>query len=546
MTPDTPPPDLTGRTIGEFQVLRKLGAGGMGQVYLARQLSLKRDVALKILRDDLSANPTALRRFQAEAEAVARVTHANIVQVFAVGEHEGLRYMALEFVDGRNLRDYLARKGPPDLPLALSIIRQVAAALQRASEIGIVHRDIKPENILVTKKAEVKVTDFGLSRYFAADAQPLNLTQSGMTLGTPLYMSPEQVQGQPVDHRSDIYSLGVTSYHLLAGQPPFRGSTAFEVAVQHVQNEPAPLSSLRPDLPADLCNIVQKMMAKKSDDRYQTARDVIRDLAKVQKGVAVGVPMPNFSGTATPVFASGGSSSQPVIVANSGLTGASSTGPATYLPTLPPPTSGARFARFVAGLCFLLLLGAFGWMIAEQLTRTAVPESIAGGGLPARRPPQPVVSSRERELTAVIQSRATRPGEVVDAAIELGLLYTAERRLDDAEKVFADLERERFDRPGGGKAAASPAVLAGRLGQAIVLAYRDQAKESNDLFESTLSGPPRLPPVQVEKFFVSHPGFARATAEAVNRNADNLNLPRLPERLEWLRTPSGIVRGPRG
>ena len=126
--------------------------------------------------------------------------------------------MVLEYVEGRNLRDYLARKGPPDLPVTLSIIRQVALALQKAHEEGIVHRDIKPENILVTRKVEVKVTDFGLSRFFAGATPALNLTQSGVTLGTPLYMSPEQVQGKPVDHRSDIYSLGVTCYHLLAGR----------------------------------------------------------------------------------------------------------------------------------------------------------------------------------------------------------------------------------------------------------------------------------------------------------------------------------------
>ena len=182
------PQDLTDRRVGDYQVLRKLGQGAMGQVYLARQLSLKREVALKILRSDHAANPVALQRFQAEAEAVAQLTHPNIVQVFAVGEHDGLRYIALEYVDGRNLRDYLARKGAPELPLALSILRQVAAALQRAGEVGLVHRDVKPENIMITRKAEVKVADFGLSRYFAGGgvggAEPLHLTQSGMTLGT--------------------------------------------------------------------------------------------------------------------------------------------------------------------------------------------------------------------------------------------------------------------------------------------------------------------------------------------------------------------------
>ncbi|MGL4422425.1 MAG: serine/threonine-protein kinase, partial [Gemmataceae bacterium] len=145
---DSSPPDLTGRTLGDFHIRRLLGRGGMGQVYLAQQLSLKRQVALKFLRTDLMQNETALKRFQAEAEAVARINHPNIVQVYAIGEHDGLRYMALEYVEGRNLRHYLEKKGPPELPVALAILRQTAAALARASELGIVHRDIKPENIL--------------------------------------------------------------------------------------------------------------------------------------------------------------------------------------------------------------------------------------------------------------------------------------------------------------------------------------------------------------------------------------------------------------
>jgi serine/threonine-protein kinase len=144
----------------------------MGQVYLARQASLKREVALKLLRGELSANPTALARFEAEAQAVAKLNHPNVVHIHQIGEADGLRFMVLEFVDGRNLRDHLARKGPPDLPVTLSVMRQVLLALETAHEQGIVHRDIKPENILVTRKVEVKVTDFGLSRFFAARNRP--------------------------------------------------------------------------------------------------------------------------------------------------------------------------------------------------------------------------------------------------------------------------------------------------------------------------------------------------------------------------------------
>src|SRR5262249_2315215 len=154
--------DLSCRSLGEFHLLRLLGQGGMGQVYVAEQTSLKRKVALKIMRTDVSANETSFQRFKAEAEALARITHTNIGQAYALGEEAGVHYMALEYVEGRNLKQYLSRRGTPDIPLALSIMRQVAAALQRASELGIVHRDIKPENILLTRRGEVKVADFGL------------------------------------------------------------------------------------------------------------------------------------------------------------------------------------------------------------------------------------------------------------------------------------------------------------------------------------------------------------------------------------------------
>ena len=507
---DPPPPDLTGRTLGDFHVLRKLGQGGMGQVYLARQLSLKRDVALKLLAADLADNPTALKRFQAEAEAVARATHANIVQVYAVGESDGLRYMALEYVAGRNLRDYLDRKGPPDLPVSLSIIRQVAAALQRASELGLVHRDIKPENVLVTKRAEVKVTDFGLSRYVAGGDKPLNLTKSGMTLGTPLYMAPEQVQGKPVDHRSDIYSFGVTCYHLLAGRPPFRGATAFDVAAMHVRDDPPPLAGERPDLPADLCAMVHKMMAKRPEDRYQSARDVIRDVAKLQRGLPVGLPPPS-------------------------LTAASASGLVPMLPP-PPPTNWGRWLVRIVAVGGLAALGWWGYALAHP---AADPTPPAGPGLPDIRLAEPIVTARERELTAKIGSRSSSPTEVFDATLDLGLLFVGERRFDEADKLFKKLEQER---PTGKlPGAAATVTAAAQLGQAVVLAHRDKAKESNDLFERNVFGRPRS--LVLEKFLLGHPDFAQAVAEALARNADNLGAAKLPDRLEWLRTPAGLARG---
>ncbi|MEX2142457.1 MAG: serine/threonine-protein kinase [Pirellulales bacterium] len=273
--------DLSGRQLGDYRILRRLGRGGMADVYLAEQTSLRRQVALKVLKREFSSDDTYVRRFHFEAQAAAALVHANIVQIYEVGRVESYHYIAQEYVQGYNLRELMTRRGLPEPKLALSIMRQVTAALARAAEQGVIHRDIKPENIMLTKDGEVKVADFGLAR-ITGNGKSLNLTQVGITMGTPLYMSPEQVEGRSLDTRSDLYSLGVTCYHMLAGEPPFRGETALAVAIQHVRSEPERLESLRADLPAGLCRVVHKMMAKEPQQRFQHPREVLRELRSLQ------------------------------------------------------------------------------------------------------------------------------------------------------------------------------------------------------------------------------------------------------------------------
>ncbi len=275
--------DLTGQTLGDYQVERVLGKGGMGEVYLARQLSLNRPVALKVLRPELTSNKTYLSRFETEATAVAKLNHPNIVHIYQLGLADNVRFIAMEYVHGTTLRDYLHKKGALDFPLALSIMRQASLAIGAAGEIGLIHRDIKPENLLLTRKGQVKIADFGLCR--DQDASAINLTQPGVTMGTPAYMSPEQAQGYPLDHRSDLYSLGVTFYHMLAGVPPFRGETPMAVALKHVKDAPARLSVHRPDIPPDLDKLVLKLMAKAREDRYQTSAELLRDLTKIREAM---------------------------------------------------------------------------------------------------------------------------------------------------------------------------------------------------------------------------------------------------------------------
>ena len=271
------PFDLTGLTVGEFHLLRRLGKGGMAEVWLAEQTSLRRQVAVKILRPDFVADASYVKRFRHEATAAGSLNHPNIVQVYMVGEQDGIHFIAQEYVQGRNLKEFITRKGPLEVPIALHILKQVAAALQVAATSGIVHRDIKPENVLLTKKGEAKVADFGLAQ-LSLHGEKVALTQVGVTMGTPLYMSPEQVNGKPLDARSDIYSMGVMAWHMLTGRPPFTGETALAVAVKHLNEVPPSLKEARPDVPPGVVALIERMMSKKKEDRPVDALAVANDL----------------------------------------------------------------------------------------------------------------------------------------------------------------------------------------------------------------------------------------------------------------------------
>lgn len=279
-----PSRDLSGKILGDFRVERLIGRGGMGEVYLAKQISLNRAVALKVLLPEWLSRPSYKARFEIEATAVARLNHPNIVQVYALGEEDGAHYIAMEYVEGMNLREYLIRKGTLELPLALSVMRQSANAIGAAGEIGLIHRDLKPENLLLTRKGRIKVADFGLCRDMDSDRH--HVTQQGTTMGTPLYMSPEQAQGLAMDHRSDLYSLGVTYYHMLTGEPPFRADTALALALKHVRDQPVSLRVRRPEIPEELDRLVLKLLEKRPEDRYQSAAEMLVDLAKIRQLVA--------------------------------------------------------------------------------------------------------------------------------------------------------------------------------------------------------------------------------------------------------------------
>lgn len=271
--------DLTGQTIGNYLVLRRLGSGGMADVYLAEQQSLGRQVALKTLDAHLARDATYVARFNNEARAAAQLVHPNIVQIYEVARAGAIHFIAQEYVRGNNLGELVARHGSLAPARVLDILRQATAALAKAAELGIVHRDIKPENLLLSHEGQLKIADFGLARIENADRQ--TLTQVGVALGTPLYMSPEQIEGNSVDVRSDLYSLGVTCYHLLAGRPPYHGETALAVAMQHVKTPPEPLENVAPEVPSGLARVVHQLMAKAPDNRFSSPVELLAVLHRL-------------------------------------------------------------------------------------------------------------------------------------------------------------------------------------------------------------------------------------------------------------------------
>ncbi len=258
-----------------YELMEKIGEGGMAVVYKARCTFLDRWVAIKILRDQYANNPEFVDRFQREARAAARLAHPNIVSIYDVGEDQGRHFIVMEYVQGENLKDYLSRRGPLTPQTVAEMGQQVAAALAHAHCRGIIHRDIKPHNLLVSPEGQVKVTDFGIARAAAASS----LTETGVVLGSVHYFSPEQAQGGAVDARSDIYALGVVLYELLTGEPPFTGDSPIAIALSHLDSEPPAVAELCPHVPEDLEQAIMKAMAKDPAHRYQTAGELNRALA---------------------------------------------------------------------------------------------------------------------------------------------------------------------------------------------------------------------------------------------------------------------------
>lgn len=266
-----------------YEILSELGRGSMGMVYKARQVSVDRVVALKVILDSLTNDPDYVKRFQREATVAARLSHANIVNVYDAGESDGRHYFVMEYVEGSTVKDELEKRKGFTEEQALRIVVAIARALKHADEKGLVHRDVKPDNIILTKTGEVKLADLGLAR--PVDDQAQAVAEAGLAIGTPYYISPEQVRGRKdIDIRADIYSLGATLYHMMTGRVPFEGKDPVEVMRQHITRDPDPPDHVNPRISSGLASVIEMMMARDREARYRNPDDLLLDLESLVKG----------------------------------------------------------------------------------------------------------------------------------------------------------------------------------------------------------------------------------------------------------------------
>jgi eukaryotic-like serine/threonine-protein kinase len=381
---------------GRYRIEGELGRGGMARVFKATDTVLGRPVAVKVLAPQYAEDANFVTRFRREAQAAARLNHRNLVGVYDTGSDDGTHFIVMEFVDARTLADFLAGGSRIMPDRAIELAEAVCDALAVAHAQGVIHRDIKPANIMVTRSGEVKVTDFGIARVTSNET----VAQTAAVLGTASYLSPEQAQGQPVDQRSDIYSLGCVLYEMVTGRPPFSADTAVAVASKHVLETPTPPSRLNADVSPELEAVILRALSKNPDNRYQSAEEMKADLERVRTGRPV---------MATPVMP-GAAETQMIHRAEPQ--------PTAVLPPgyeQPAAEPGRRTPGWLIAVIVLLVLGVLGillWLVAQE---------ILGG------------NEQQPTLVTVPDVEGQPLREAQDALEAEGLKWTIVRRVEDTE-----------------------------------------------------------------------------------------------------------------
>src|SRR5262245_7813198 len=380
---------MVGQNIGKYRVLDRIGRGGMGTVYKAIDETLHREVAIKVLNAELN-DPAIARRFRAEAVTVARLNHPGIATIFELFQHDGEWLMVMAFLRGETLEGLVGRQGPLPPAQAGDVCMQTLAALAHAHSLGVVHRDLKPANVMVTDSGAVKIMDFGIARVVGTE----HLTSAGFMMGTPAYMAPEQVRGDDIDARADLYAIGVVLFHLLTGKLPFKGDTPFEMAQSRLRDSPTPVRTVREELPIWLGNVLDVALDRDPTRRFQSA-ETFRDA--LRRGLA-GLPWetpasarvpPELVATAVP-----GSVAISTSSASSSISSSSVAPAVTRQSSEPVQTVAAGSARALARApspqrddarvrrLFLLLLAAgFVGVFAWSMLRTFGPSRANGAAI---------------------------------------------------------------------------------------------------------------------------------------------------------------------
>jgi serine/threonine-protein kinase len=382
---------------GRYRIIRKLGSGGMANVYLAEDQELGRRVAIKILNDRHANDDQFVERFRREAKNAAGLSHPNIVSIYDRGEAEGTYYIAMEFLDGRSLKELIVGRGPAPVNVAIDYTRKILDALRFAHRNGIVHRDIKPHNVIVDAEGRVKVTDFGIAR-----AGTSQMTEVGSIIGTAQYLSPEQAKGAPVDQTSDLYSVGIVLYELLTGKVPFSGDSPVEIAMKHISAVPEPPSVHRPDVPEDLDLIVLRALGKTPEERYPSAEAMDQDLGRVAQGLAVSRETEE---AATQILSRSQLTLPTAVVAPPRP-------PAEVLYEYDEPRRGRPFWPWLLVLLLLIAAGLTGWFVYQ-----AVQDELGEGGV---------------GVPYLIDLRETQAvGQVIDAGLEPNVIREANEETEE-------------------------------------------------------------------------------------------------------------------
>ena len=460
--------------LGErYQVEARIGAGGMAEVFRGVDRVLGRTVAIKMLLPQFARDAGFVARFKREAQAAARLNHPNIVAVYDTGTDGGTQYIVMEFIEGRTLHEFLSSGRRPSTSQAVDLAQRVAMALAAAHQQGVIHRDIKPANIMVTREGEVKVTDLGIARMETGETAP----QTSAVLGTASYLSPEQAQGQSVDARTDIYSLGTVLYELLTGRTPFTGDSPVAIAYKQVNETPIPPSKLNPEVSPALDAVVMKALAKNPANRYQTAGEFYDDLDRVKHGQEV---------AATPILAGAAGAEATQVI--------SRPQPTSVLPPHeePPGSGRSAWTGVLIGLLIAAVIAGAGYLLYTSLTgdgtettTVSVPNvktlsfddakaTLEEAGLTVVEPP---VEEPSEGRPGIVLRQEPQPDVVVDQGTPVTLTVsvelpdvsvpnlatldqaTAEARLKDANLKVGTVTTEASDAPDGQVISQSPSAF---------------------------------------------------------------------------------------